>query len=76
MSSLKQIFLTFSFSTVPEKAGCNAANIMRCAKKYGLECHGYRREPEALRSIELPCIIHWNFNHFVVFEGFKGKYAY
>lgn len=56
--------------------GCNAANIMRCAKKYGLECHGYRREPEALRSIELPCIIHWNFNHFLVFEGFKGKYAY
>lgn len=56
--------------------GCNAANIMRCAKKYGLECHGYRREPEALRSIEVPCIIHWNFNHFVVFEGFKGKYAY
>ena len=56
--------------------GCNAANIMRCAKKYGLECHGYRREPDALRSIDLPCIIHWNFNHFVVFEGFKGKYAY
>ena len=56
--------------------GCNAANIMRCAKKYGFEVHGYRREPEALRSIELPCIIHWNFNHFVVFEGFKGNYAY
>ena len=56
--------------------GCNAANIMRCAKKYGLECHGYRREPEALRKLEQPCIIHWNFNHFVVFEGFKGKYAY
>ena len=56
--------------------GCNARNILRCARKYGLECHGYRREPEALRSIELPCIIHWNFNHFVVFEGFKGNYAY
>ncbi len=56
--------------------GCNAANIMRCAKKYGLECHGYRRELEALRSIDLPCIIHWNFDHFVVFEGFKGEYAY
>lgn len=56
--------------------GCNAANIMRCAKKYGLECHGYRREPDALRTIDLPCVIHWNFNHFVVFEGFKGKYAY
>ena len=56
--------------------GCNAGNIMRAAKRYGLECHGYRREPEGLREIETPCIIHWNFNHFVVFEGFKGKYAY
>ena len=56
--------------------GCNAANIMRCAKKYGMECHGYRKEPEALRTLEKPCIIHWNFNHFVVFEGYKGKYAY
>ncbi len=56
--------------------GCNAANIMRCAKKYGLECHGYRREPDALRTIDLPCIIHWDFNHFVVFEGFKGEYAW
>ena len=56
--------------------GCNAANIMRAAKKFGLECHGYRREPEALREIETPCIIHWNFEHFVVFEGFKGDYAY
>ena len=56
--------------------GCNAGNIMRAAKRYGLECRGFRREPEALRKIETPCIIHWNFNHFVVFEGFKGKYAY
>ena len=56
--------------------GCNAANIMRCAKKFGLECHGYRKEPEALKSLELPCIIHWNFNHFVVFEGYKGNFAY
>lgn len=56
--------------------GCNAGNIMRAAKRYGLECRGFRREPDALREIETPCIIHWNFNHFVVFEGFKGNYAY
>lgn len=56
--------------------GCNAGNIMRAAKRYGLECKGFRREPDALREIETPCIIHWNFNHFVVFEGFKGNYAY
>jgi NHLM bacteriocin system ABC transporter peptidase/ATP-binding protein len=56
--------------------GCNAANIMRAARKFGLECHGYRKEPESLRGIETPCIIHWNFEHFVVFEGFKGEFAY
>lgn len=56
--------------------GCNAANIMRAAKRFGLDCHGYRRKPDALKTIETPCIIHWDSNHFVVFEGFKGKYAY
>lgn len=56
--------------------GCNAGNIMKAAKTYGFECHGYRKEPADLKEIQLPCIIHWNFNHFVVFEGFKGKYAY
>lgn len=56
--------------------GCNAGNIMRAAKRFGLECRGFRREPDALKEIETPCIIHWNFNHFVVFEGFKGDYAY
>lgn len=56
--------------------GCNAGNIMRAAKRYGLECKGFRKEPDALKKIATPCIIHWNFNHFVVFEGFKGDHAY
>ena len=56
--------------------GCVAGNIMRCAKKYGLACKGFRKEIDALKEIQTPCIIHWNFNHFVVFEGIKGKYAY
>ena len=56
--------------------GCNAGNMMRAAKRYGLECKGFRKEPEALKTITTPCIIHWNFNHFVVFEGFKGEHAY
>lgn len=53
--------------------GCNAGNMMRAAKKFGLECRGFRKEPEALRELEMPCIVHWNFNHFVVLEGFKTK---
>ena len=55
--------------------GAKAGNIMRAAERYGLENHGYRRELEDLVRMEPPCIIHWNFNHFVVYEGAKnGKY--
>ena len=57
--------------------GCNAKNILRGARKYGLVCKGYKRGLTALvENTTLPAIIHWNFNHFVVFEGTKGDYAY
>lgn len=56
--------------------GVTAKYIMRAAKKYGLECHGYRKELDSLLELPVPSIIHWNFNHFVVFEGVKGKYVY
>lgn len=56
--------------------GCNARNILLAARKFGLEAKGYRRSLEGLLELEPPCIIHWNFNHFVVWEGVKGKYAY
>jgi len=56
--------------------GCSAGNIMRAAQRFGLKCRGFRKEPDALRSIKTPCIIHWNFNHFVVFEGIRGESAY
>lgn len=62
--------------TAVSRDGINAAEIMKAAKRMGLDCHGYRKEPEKLRALDMPCIIHWNFNHFVVLEGFKGKNVY
>ena len=57
--------------------GSSAKNILIAARSYGFEAQGFRCEPASLRdSISLPCIIHWNFNHFVVLDGFRGKYAY
>lgn len=56
--------------------GSNAKNILLAAKAYGLNAQGYRFEPEQLQlKGEFPCIIHWNFNHFVVLCGFKGNKA-
>lgn len=56
--------------------GSNARNVLRAARSYGLVAKGYRYEPEALRKEgKFPCIIHWNFNHFVVLDGFRGNKA-
>ena len=57
--------------------GSNAKNMLVAARSYGFDAQGFRCEVDALRSdIDLPCIIHWNFNHFVVLNGFQGKYAW
>ncbi len=57
--------------------GSKAKNILKAARSYGLTAKGYRYEPEELKKNgKFPCIIHWNFNHFVVLDGFKGNKAY
>lgn len=56
--------------------GSNARNILRAARSYGLDAKGYSFEPEELRSSgTFPCMIHWNFNHFIVLDGFRGNKA-
>lgn len=54
--------------------GSKASNVVKAARKYKLEAKGFRMETEGLLKVKMPCIIHWNFNHFLVLEGFKkGK---
>ena len=56
--------------------GSNAKNVLKAARSYGLVAKGYRYEPEDLKANgKFPCIIHWNFNHFLVLDGFKGNKA-
>ena len=39
-----------------------------------MNAKGFRYEPEDLRDKgRFPCIIHWDFNHFVVCDGFRGN---
>ena len=57
--------------------GSNAKNVLIAARSYGFEAQGYRCEIDSLKdNMQFPCIIHWNFNHFVVLDGFQGNYAW
>ena len=57
--------------------GSSAKNVLKAARSYGMTAKGYRFEPEELREEgKFPCIVHWEFNHFVVCDGFKGDKVY
>lgn len=56
--------------------GSNAKNILRAARKLGMEGKGRFVPASELSEQGFPLIIHWEFNHFVVLEGIKGDIAY
>ena len=57
--------------------GSKAKNIYLAAEHHGFEVKAFRMSPESLRADgRFPCIIHWNMNHFVVLNGFRGKHVY
>jgi ABC-type bacteriocin/lantibiotic exporter with double-glycine peptidase domain len=56
--------------------GSSAANVLQAARHYGLIAKGFATDLETLRKLRCPCIVFWNFNHFVVIDGFRGGRVY
>lgn len=57
--------------------GVTAIQLKRAAQSYGLEVRAYRCSAEQMRKqASLPAVLFWNFNHFLVLEGFEGNQAF
>jgi ATP-binding cassette subfamily B protein RaxB len=55
--------------------GATMADLVRMAADLGLSSRALRAEPEHLANLHLPCILHWDFNHFVVLAEVNGGEA-
>ena len=49
--------------------GATLAQLMRHASQLELASRALRCEPDELGRLQLPCVLHWNLDHFVVLEG-------
>lgn len=59
----------FSIST----QGMTLQRLIECASGVRLSSRAVRLEPDDLKSLTLPCILHWNMNHFVVLHQIRGN---
>lgn len=54
--------------------GSKAINILKAAREFGLTARGAQIDDVAvLNQIPLPCILFWEFNHFIVLEEISTK---
>ncbi|SNR90107.1 MULTISPECIES: peptidase domain-containing ABC transporter [unclassified Azospirillum] len=52
--------------------GTTMKSIVLMAQKMGLSGRGLRLEPAQVKELKLPCILHWDMNHFVVLAAVQG----
>lgn len=56
--------------------GSKVLNLFKVVCCYGLMVKGFWYDFFVLYELEMLCIFFWNFNYFLVFEGFKKGKVY
>jgi NHLM bacteriocin system ABC transporter peptidase/ATP-binding protein len=56
--------------------GSKASNLLKAARRFGMDGKGIRCELDALLRLKPPVILYWNFNHFLVYEGISDGMVY
>lgn len=54
--------------------GVALGDVVRIAQNLGLACRPVKAEMDTLRHLRTPCILHWNFTHFVVLKAVRKRH--
>jgi len=57
------------------RLGSSLQNLAKAAENLGFRSLGIRLDLDKLKEIQLPCILHWNSNHYVVLYKIEQKKA-
>ncbi len=55
--------------------GSNLTQLMQLGDLLGLSCRALKVQLAELKELNTPCILHWNFQHFVVLQKVSKEYC-
>jgi ATP-binding cassette subfamily B protein RaxB len=68
-TDLPSLRLRFSLS----RKGANLEGLVRIAAALGLESRALKLDVPHLSDLQLPCVLHWDMNHFVVLKSVSPR---